>query len=213
LLTLAYIVFAVLGCAYILVSFLLGHLFDGGDGGGHDGGGVHVGGSDGHAATDYGVSSDGHGSVHAHGDGPAAFHFPLFSPLAISVMIGSIGGYGLISKHGFGAGDTMSLLAALPAALATTYGVTYASWRLMRGATATSFVRLRDLVGAEGEVTTQIPENGPGEVSVIVLGNQNYRASARSTDGRLITRGAPVRVDRVSGSTLFVTRSDTQGKG
>ncbi|HSF03793.1 MAG TPA: NfeD family protein, partial [Solirubrobacterales bacterium] len=196
-----YIAFAVLGCGYVLVTALLGHFMDAFDGGGDGHGAPDAGG---HGAESYGVDAGGHGSVSAHDAGVAAFHFPFFSPLALATLVGAIGAFGLIAKHGFRAGDTVSLLVSLPAAFATAYAVTYAGWRLVQGSRGSSAIRLAELVGAPAEVLTPIPAGGLGEVAAVVAG-QRYAGPAREAEGREVPRGAVVTVVRVIGSTLVVS--------
>src|SRR5262245_55623192 len=116
MLTLAYIGLSVLGCAYIAIASFLGHF----DFGSHDGG--HITSATGHDHTSvYGLDSGGHGTATAGDAGAASFHFPFFSPLALATLFASIGGYGLITKHGFDLSDGASLLLAVPAAFVTAY--------------------------------------------------------------------------------------------
>ena len=72
-------------------------------------------------------------------------------------MIAAIGGFGLIGKHGLGLSDGGSLLLAVPAALATAYGVTYAAFRLVSGSRASSVIRLDQIAGSSAFVTAPIP--------------------------------------------------------
>lgn len=213
MLTLVYLLFAVAGCGYIIVSAFLGHLFEGADGGAHahvghdDGGGAHGhGGGDkaggGHAET-YGLDGGGHGTASAAGAGMGEFHFPFFSPLALATLFASLGAYGIIAKHGLGVGDGASLALAVPAAMATAYGVTYLGWRMVQGARASSVIRLAELSGSLAEVTTPIPAGGLGE-AVAVVGNQRFSAPAREETGRAVPRGAPVVVVGMVGPTLVV---------
>jgi len=196
-LTLVYLALALLGCGYVIVANLLGHATDAADGTGSDAQ------ADGQEAT-YGVDHGGHGSVAAGDGGGAEFHFPFFSPLAIATLFGAFGGFGLIAKHGFGAGDAASLAIAGPAALAMSYAVTYAAWRLVKGSTGSSQIRSRELEGAAGEVVTPIPAGGIGEVTAIV-GGQRFTAPAREASGGALPRGALVRVEHYGGSTMVVT--------
>jgi membrane protein implicated in regulation of membrane protease activity len=196
MLTLTYILFSVAGCAYIVLSGLFGGLGESdAAGGGADAGGD--------AGADYGVEGGGHGAVLATDVASASFHFPLFSPLALATLFAAVGGYGLLTKHGFGAGDGASLLVSVPAAVATTYAVTYAGWRLMSSSRTSSRIRADDFVGAPGEVLTPIPAGGVGEVAAM-LGSQRFTAPAREVTGRAVPRGASVRVVRLLGSTLVV---------
>lgn len=201
MLTLTYLVLALLGCGYIIVSAFLGQLFDfsdsdsGGDGG-HDAG---------HASTgnSYGVVKTGHGKVSASEGDVAVFHFPFFSPLALATLMASLGAYGLIALFGFKVGDGTSLLIALPAALATAYLITYAGWRLAKGSQATSVIRTAELTGALAEVTTPIPAGGLGEVVALIRG-QRFASPAREQGSGEVPRGAVVRVVGMVGATLLV---------
>jgi membrane protein implicated in regulation of membrane protease activity len=216
MLTLVYLLFAVAGCGYIVVSAFLGHLFEGADGGGHAHGGAaggahghagagheHGGGDRGEHAEAYGIDGGGHGTASASGVGPGVFHFPFFSPLALATLFASLGAYGIIAKHGLGVSDGASLALAVPAAAATAYAITYLGWRLVQGAQASSVIRLAELSGALAEVTTPIPPGGLGE-AVAVVGGQRYSAPAREETGREVPRGAPVTVVGMVGPTLVV---------
>jgi hypothetical protein len=85
------------------------------------------------------------------------------------MLVGGIGAFGLIAKFGFNAGDAMSLVIAVPAALVTAYAVTYVGWRLVTGARGSSAIRAAELVGAPAEVLTPIPAGGVGEVAAAGL--------------------------------------------
>jgi len=198
-LTLMYIAFAVIGCGYVLVSAFLGHL--GTEDGGHAGGEhVHVH----HAAGEhYGLDGKGHGSTSA-GHGGGGFQFPFFSPLAISTLLAAVGGYGLIALHGLRVSDGVSLLVAVPAAIVTAYGITFAAWRLASGSRSTSVIRAASMAGSPAEVTVPIPAGGVGEVIAMVDG-QRFPAPAREVKGREVPRGTPVQVVQMVGPTLVVT--------
>ena len=203
MLTVAYIALAVVGCGYVLVSAFLGHADDSG-GGGHDASGDAAGG-------DYGVDGTGHGTIHASSGGGADFHFPFFSPLALATLGAAVGAWGLIAQFGFGLEGDRSLLLALPAALATAYAVTWASWRMVRGSRGTSAISLAALPGAPAEVTTPIPQGGVGEVAALVDG-QRFSAPAREAEGGALARGASVTVVRMVGNTLLVRSQPGAGR-
>jgi len=195
-----YAALAVLGCAYVLVSAFLGHGTDGGADA--EATSVHSG----DAGSHYGVDGSGHGDTSAAGSSGAEFHFPFFSPLALSTVFGSLGAYGLISKLGLEVRDGTSLVIAVPASLATAYAVTYASYRLVSTSTGSSTIRSQDLVGSSGEVTTPIPEGGAGEVAASVRG-ERFSSAAREESGAALPRGTHVVVSRVVGATLIVKRA------
>jgi membrane protein implicated in regulation of membrane protease activity len=217
MLTLVYLALAVVGCGYIVVSGFLGHLFELGDSGGSAGHAGHAGhdhgGDDGgeHAVT-YGLGGTGHGTASADTAGIGEFHFPFFSPLALATLFASIGAYGIIAQHGFGASDPVSLAVAVPAAVATSYLVTYLGWRIVQGARASSMIRLSDLRGATAEVTTPIPPGGVGE-AVAMVGGQRYSGPAREERGVELPRGAAVTVVGVVGPTLVVRAGVVRQEG
>jgi membrane protein implicated in regulation of membrane protease activity len=197
MLTLTYIALAGIGCLYMLFSILVGHFFDGGsDDGGH---------AADHAphADAYGVDHTGHGAATAGDGAAAAFHFPFFSPLALATLAASVGGLGLVAKHGLGLGDTPSLLVATPGALLLTYAVTYGAFRLAQGSRGTSTLRDDDFTDAAAEVLTPIPAGGLGEVAAVVRG-ERFTSAAREVSGLAVPRGARIRVVRRTGSTLEV---------
>lgn len=196
MLTLAYLALAFLGCGYILVSLLLGHLSDFGHGG-------ETSGAAGHATESYGLDHSGHGDASASTHGGAEFHFPFFSPLALATLCAAVGGYGLITRHGFELSEGRSLMVAVPAALATAYAITYSAWRVVRGSSGSSAIRLADLADAQGEVLTPIPAGGVGEVAVMAAG-QRFSSPAREESGQELPRGCAVVVVRTAGATLVV---------
>ena len=198
MLTVAYIALAVLGCGYVLVSAFLGHAHDAGDGGGAHG--DHAA----HSEGAYGVDGSGHGAAKASSDMGGTFHFPFFSPLALATLCAAIGAWGLIAQFGFRVTGDRSLLIAVPAAVATAWIVAWASWRMVRGATGTSVIRLSSLAGSTAEVITPIPAGGVGEVAALVEG-QRFTAPAREANGGALARGAAVTIVRMVGTTLLVT--------
>ena len=206
MLTLTYILFAAAGCLYVLIAAFLGHASDFTDFGhvhaGPDTGG-HIGNAPGHGGDPYGVQGGGHGTASAGTLGHPVFHFPFFSPLALATLIAALGGCGLIGKYGLGLADGPSLLLAVPAAFATTYGVTYAAFRLVAGARASSVIRMDQLTGSTAEVTAPIPAGGVGEAVAMVAG-QRYAAPAREAGGGGLPRGTAVTVVGMMGPTLLV---------
>jgi membrane protein implicated in regulation of membrane protease activity len=204
ILSIVYLALAVLGAGYIAIATLLGHLsVDTGPGGVE-----HAG----DASVDYGVGGhDGHGSASAGSHDAPSFHFPFFSPLALAALFGCLGGYGLIALYGFNVGEGASLAFALPAALATSYAITYGAWRLVRSSTGSSEIRMSELRGARGEVLTPIPAGGVGEVAVLV-GHQRFNAPAREFQGREVARGQVITVREVAGATLIVGVGTDQGE-
>lgn len=177
MLTLAYLTLAVLGVGYIVVATALGHF--GGD--------------------------SGHDAAAGHHDGTPDFHFPFFSPLALATLFASFGGYGLAALFGLRVNAGASVAIAGPAAVATAYGVTYLAHRIVATSRGSSQIRLNQIVGASGEVTVPIPEDGVGEATVMV-GAERFSAPARDGHGKSIPRGSAVTVLRMAGTTMVVVR-------
>lgn len=195
MLSLAYLALLLVGGGYVLFSMLFG---GGDDAGAELGSEVHVG---------YGVEGGGEGSATASAS-TGSFHFPLFSPLAIATLLGSVGAWGLIGRHGLGFSANRSLVAALAAALLTTYVTSYVSWRLVQGSRATSLLRTAEILGAEGEVSVPIPAEGVGEV-VVLVGGQRFNSPARAASGEPLPRGARIVVDRPVGTYLLVRTKES----
>jgi membrane protein implicated in regulation of membrane protease activity len=202
-------VLTVLGSGYVLLSLLLGHGHFDDAGGAHAGHAGH-GGHDTHTSEthmSYGVKGEGRGASGGTSGGAHVFHFPFFSPLALATLFAAIGGWGLIAQHGFHVSENVSLLIAIPAAVITAYGITYAGFRLVAGSSGSSQIRASDLEGASAEVITPIPAGGMGEVAAMVNG-QRYSAPARELAGKAVPRGAHVRVRSLVGATLIVEQKE-----
>ena len=142
MLTLTYIILAVVGCGVVALAIALGSVFD------------------------------GHGLFDHHGGIDAGFHFPFLSPTALAALAGAVGAFGLIAIYGFQASEATSLLVALPAGLVFTYLVTYAAWRVLKGSTGTTALRPEDLAGVPAEIITPIPAGGVGEAAAVVHGER-----------------------------------------
>jgi membrane protein implicated in regulation of membrane protease activity len=142
MLTLTYVILAVVGCGVVALTIALGTVFDGDGLFGHDGG------------ID------------------AGFHFPFLSPTALAALAGAVGAVGLIAMYGFQASDATSLLVAVPAGFVFTYVVTYVAWRLLEGSTGTTALRPEDLAGVPAEILTPIPAGGVGEAAAVVHGER-----------------------------------------
>jgi membrane protein implicated in regulation of membrane protease activity len=175
MLTATFIALGSLGCLYIAFSAFAGHLFDFGTDDAH---------------------SPGHGE-----DGE--FHFPLFSPLALATLAATTGGFGLIALHAFDVSEGASAAVAIPAAIITTWLVTWVGFRLVKGSRGSSTFTTEAILGATGEVSAPIPEGSVGEVTLLVNG-QRFVTTARADPGVSLPRGALIRVRAMSGTTAIV---------
>ena len=92
--------------------------------------------------------------------------------------------------------------------MATAYGVTYLAHRIVATSRGSSQIRLNQIVGATGEVTVPIPQDGVGEAT-IMIGAERFAAPARDGHGKGIPRGSAVTVLRMAGTTMVVVRRGT----
>lgn len=202
--------------AFGLTLALIGAFAGGGDSdaggadlGGGDVGGADVGGADLGADLDLGAhadfGSDGHGHAMVHADaGGTHVSFPWFSPAVIGSFFGAFGAGGLIALEVFGISSLVGQLAVAFGSGALLGGLAgFIIQRVIKAAESTSHVRTSDLVFSEGEVITEIPAEGVGEIAVSA-GGSRMTFPARSESGRPIRRLAQVEVTRVVGGTLYV---------
>ena len=117
------------------------------------------------------------------------------------------GAWGLIAKKGLDVGDPVSLAIAVPAAVATTYLVTFVGWKIAQSSRGSSQIRNADLEGVLAEVITPIPAGGMGEVAAMVNG-QRFNGAAREASGGAVSRGTLVRVQALVGGTLIVEKKE-----
>lgn len=129
------------------------------------------------------------------------------SMLAIASFVSAFGASGLIAVTLLDAGRVASLGAALLGGLVV--GVlAQIFFMYILSPTISSEVHQLKLVGMRAEVITPIPANGAGQVALVAEGSR-VTYSARSTKhGQLVPRGMPVRIERVSGGTVYVSTDD-----
>ncbi|MCX7708880.1 MAG: hypothetical protein N2484_03425 [Clostridia bacterium] len=168
------------GAVYALASFVLGaHGFD-------------------HGSFD-------HGGVDGHTGGDGADVPSPFNPLVIASAIATFGAVGTITKLGFKMGDLLSSIYALAFSGAVGAAIFFGVVKLMYGSQSNSTFSVTDLIGAEAEVITPIPQNGYGEIALIYNGIR-YNFSARAYQEKPIGRRETVRIKDVLGNTVIVTR-------
>ena len=177
-----YLFCLVVGLAFTLMSVALGHFF-----GGH---GDHVGGSGGHAEA--GADSS---------DMPG---MSIFSPTIVAAFITAFGGFGIIfteipATNRAVLSAPLSILAAFAVA-----GCLYKCLGILFSHTqGSSESHVAELVGAEANVITPIPENGVGEIAYVVRGTR-YTAPARVENGKPIAGGQSVKIKRIVGTQFYV---------
>ncbi len=167
--TFIFLVLALIGAIFLIVSLFLGH-------------------------DD--VSAD----AEVEGGGPGFFSFRTFA-----IFLTTFGAVGYVAINYFPAIKRSVMMSSL---LGIMGGVIMSliyvlAMRTIYSQQASSLVSDRDLIGVEGRVTVAIPENGMGEVSC-TLGGQNTRRMARARSPQAIPEGAMVRVKEVHGDTVVV---------
>lgn len=173
-----YLLLFFVGLGFLLLTTILGSLFDGD---GHGGNG------------DVGV--DAAGGM----DGP---HLPNpFSPRTLAGAATGFGaGGGLAHLNGV-EGNASIFFALLGSVLVA--GTSYAFLLWLVNQQRSTHVRREDLVGRLGTVVTEIGPSSLGEV-VVLVGGQTSTYLARSATGASLARGTRVQVEDLSGEALLV---------
>ncbi len=125
------------------------------------------------------------------------------SPTVISTSLTGFGGGGLLAHSYFGLAVGRSAVIAILTGIVLSAGTFGVLAILFKNTQAGSEFKLTDMIGRSVEVITPIPENGTGEVAVMVKGTR-VNGPARAVDGKAISRNTPVTVVRVVGTVYFV---------
>jgi hypothetical protein len=169
---------AAIGFIVLIVSFIVGELFDLGDlFGGHD--------------ADFSADAD-------HGVG-------ILSSRIVSVFITAFGGFGAIGIHlgyGIDVASGMGLAGGLVFG-----GLIYLFASFLYSQQASTDVSISELAGKTGRVIVAIPKGGLGQVSC-TLGQTVVERIARSKDGEEIPVNTMVLIDAVVGDTILVRKAE-----
>jgi membrane protein implicated in regulation of membrane protease activity len=177
-----YAICLVVGLTFTVFSVLAGHFF-----GGHD---AHVAGSGGHAEAGADTS-----------DMPG---ISIFSPTIMAAFVTAFGGFGLIFTQFHATSPPM-----ISAPLSILGGVVVATVLLVffravfSHTQSSSESHVAQLIGAEANVITPIPENGVGEIAYVV-GGTRYSAPARAENNALVANGKTVKITRIVGTQFYV---------
>lgn len=123
------------------------------------------------------------------------------SMLAIAAFISAFGAFGLAAV-GFNADPLASFV------IATLGGIVFGGlgqvfFLVILSPTTSAVVNQSRLTGMIAEVTTPVPENGVGQISLVVQGSRvNY--SARAYNNQPLSRGTEVRIEKIIGSVATV---------
>lgn len=173
-------VFFYTGVLYTVISFLLGHLLD------FAGAGADV---------DVDVDIDLEADIHGAAVSP-------LKPVTIAAFATVFGGTGMILLK-----NSYSTLASLAAAAALGLIVSYLLYRLiivpLSRAQSTSAVSQAELIGGLAHAVLTMEDNNFGRIKYTVEGN-SYSAPAKSIDGNIIAKGAPVVIIDIKKNIFYV---------
>jgi len=193
----------VFGGVWLLLAAFLGDILGGGDAdvGGHDfdagGHDIDVGGHD--------VDAGGH-DIGGHVGVGDAMHLGPFSPLILACFLATFGASGLILSKLLPT-RALDILVILPAAgigTMVSVGLIYGFNRLALSLEGSSEALTSQLPGLSAQVTTPIPANGKGEISLVARGSR-FTRPAQSLDGLALPRGAKVIIEEVRNNLLIVS--------
>ena len=143
-----------------------------------------------------GGSADGHDGSDGHDHGPG-----VLSLRGISLLANGFGATGFLVFN-----YTGKPLVASVAGLATGWVFAFLCMLMLRAfmrQESNSLISISDIVGADGIVTTSIPENGYGEV-MLTVGSQQLTRIASAEGGGNVRHGTPIRVASTAGGVVVV---------
>ncbi len=176
-----------LGFGFAVLSGLLSGVFSGGAEAHVDAGGAHV-----------DVS-------HAHG-GEGPVHFPILSPVTLSMFVATFGGSGIVYKKFFGLPIAAHIPLAGVTAVLVSLLVAYLFYKLFSITQSSSEGDAGEAVGMVAEVTVPIPHLGLGEIAY-TLRDRRLTNPAKTVDGKELPAQTPVRIVKLVGNTYFVEKA------
>ena len=125
------------------------------------------------------------------------------SPISIAAFITSFGGIGIIATQGFRVDGGTSLLWAIVGSIVVAIASHLLFFYLFVAPQASSALTAGEVIGVTAEVTAPIPGDSVGEIAYVAMG-ERHTATARSKDGRPISRGSVVTIDGFAGTVMIV---------
>jgi membrane protein implicated in regulation of membrane protease activity len=139
-----------------------------------------------------------HGDLDTHAGGPSPLGTRVIAAFLVFFGVGGIVGQHLGWSH-----PVSSAFGVALGFIGATMVHRFAS--LLYSQQASSSIGPADLIARPAQITVAIPENGIGEVSLVV-GVEETTQLARSADGKPIDDGAEVVIKAVRGSQVIVER-------
>ncbi len=129
------------------------------------------------------------------------------SMIAIASFVSSFGAFGLFAATILSAGTIVGLVIALAGGLL--FGIAAQVFFLyILSPTISSEVRQAGLIGRAAEITTPIPPHGVGQIAFIAEGSRMTYTARAADEVSAISRGTPVRIERIVGGIAYVTEID-----
>ncbi len=128
---------------------------------------------------------------------------PSLSPVTIASFVTAFGGFGLIALGLLNTSPQWSLVWAAGGGLVLAVIAHFAFGYFLIAPQGSSDVRLTDIVGAVGEVTTPIPATSVGEVAFVAQGGR-VAYPAKSAAGVDIPRGTTVVIENIVSGVVVV---------
>ncbi len=125
------------------------------------------------------------------------------SPISIAAFVTSFGGIGLIATLGMGWNSMASVIAAVIGSIVVAILSHFAFFYLFIAPQASSALKSSDIIGRAAQVTAPIPGNSVGEIAYVSMG-ERHTATARSSNGQNIARGATVIIEGITGTVMNV---------
>jgi len=206
-----YLLCALVGLLFTVVSFLMSGVFEAGDVGDHDF-------DAGHGDFDAGGDLDaGHDVGHAGGDSAFDTHsgetvaLGPISPTTIAMFITTFGAVGYLSLVYLEMTDWyLHLPLATASGFAMAALIFWVLYQVFQVTVSSSEVTVASLPGTHGEVIVAIPQDGLGEIAYTARGSR-YNAPARSTDGKPVKQFSSVVIQKVVGGTCVVALEADSG--
>lgn len=125
------------------------------------------------------------------------------SPTVISTFLTGFGGGGMLAQSYFGLSLGRGVVVAILTGTLLSTGTFFVLAILFKNTQAGSEFVIGDMAGRVVQVITPIPENGTGEVAVVVKGTR-INGPARSVDGKAVPKNTAVTIERVVGTVYYV---------
>lgn len=136
-------------------------------------------------------------------DGPV--HFPLLSPVTISMFVATFGGAGLLLLKVLGWPAFYAAAGGLAAAVAVAFFTAYLLYKLFRVTQGSSHSTAQEALGLEAEVTIPLPHEGLGEIAYTVRGTRMTNP-ARTVDGKELPAQTAVKIVKHVAGTYYVEK-------